>query len=149
MEEEYYPYGTKGSHCGSFKVNLNIGLSVQFSRLVVSGSLQPHELQHSQSLPKLMSIELVMPSSHLILCCPLVLLPPIPPSIAYYSPKLPLNLAPTHWQSQILKAKSGKCCSKMMQSGDTESYLLHLHFFSSELIVCWHKAELVVVLETQ
>ena len=36
---------------------------------------------NSQSLPKLMSIELVMPSSHLILCRPLLLLPPIPPSI--------------------------------------------------------------------
>ena len=31
------------------------------------------------SLPKLMSIELVMPSSHLILCGPLLVLPPIPP----------------------------------------------------------------------
>ena len=36
---------------------------------------------NSQSPPKLMSIESVMPSSHLILCCPLLLLPPIPPSI--------------------------------------------------------------------
>ena len=35
-----------------------------------------------RSSPKLMSIELVMPSSHLILCCPLLLLPPIPPSIS-------------------------------------------------------------------
>ena len=106
-------------------------------------------LTNSRSSLRLMSIESAMPSSHLILCCPLLLLPPIPPSIAYYSPKLPLNLAPTHWQSQTLKAKSGKCCSKMMQSGDTESYLFHLHFFSSELIVCWHKAELFVVLEIQ
>ena len=32
-----------------------------------------------------MSIELVMPSSHLILCCPLLLLPPIPPSIRVFS----------------------------------------------------------------
>ena len=32
---------------------------------------------NSQSLPKLMSIELVMPSNHLILCCPLLLLPSI------------------------------------------------------------------------
>ena len=38
----------------------------------------------SRSLPKLMSIELVMPSSHLILCRPL-LLPPIPPSIRVFS----------------------------------------------------------------
>ena len=39
----------------------------------------------SQSLLKLMSIELVMPSNHLILCCPLLLLPPIPPSIRVFS----------------------------------------------------------------
>ena len=61
--------------------------SVQFSRSVVSDSLRPHESQHAR-LPVhhqlrssliLMSIESVMPSSHLILCCPLFLLPPIPP----------------------------------------------------------------------
>ena len=39
----------------------------------------------SQSSLKLMSIESVMPSSHLILCCPLLLLPPIPPSIRVFS----------------------------------------------------------------
>jgi len=61
--------------------------SVQFSHSVVFDSLWPHESQHSQaslsitnsqSSPKLMCIELVMPSSHLILCRPLLLLPPIP-----------------------------------------------------------------------
>ena len=40
-----------------------------------------------QSLLKLMSIELVMPSSRLILCHPLLLLPPIPPSIRVFSNK--------------------------------------------------------------
>ena len=40
---------------------------------------------HSRSSPKLMCIELVMPSRHLILCCPLLLLPPIPPSIRVFS----------------------------------------------------------------
>ena len=39
----------------------------------------------SQSLLKLMSIESVMPSSHLILCRHLLLLPPIPPSIRVFS----------------------------------------------------------------
>ena len=39
----------------------------------------------SWSLSKLMSIESVMPSSHLILCHPLLLLPPIPPSIRVFS----------------------------------------------------------------
>ena len=42
-------------------------------------------LTNSRSSLKLMSIELVMPSSHLILCHPLLLLPPIPPSIRVYS----------------------------------------------------------------
>ena len=40
---------------------------------------------NSQSPPKPMSVELVMPSSHLILCRPLLLLPPIPPSIRVFS----------------------------------------------------------------
>ena len=39
----------------------------------------------SQSLLKLMSIELMMPSNHLILCCPLLLLPSIFPSIRVFS----------------------------------------------------------------
>ena len=39
-------------------------------------------ITHSRSLPKLMSIESVMPSSHLIFCRPLLLLPPVPPRIS-------------------------------------------------------------------
>ena len=63
--------------------------SVQFSRSVVSNSLQTHGLQHamsitnSSSLLKLMSIVSVMPSNHLILCCPLLLLPSIFPSRSF------------------------------------------------------------------
>ena len=41
-------------------------------------------ITNSQSSPKFMSIELVMPSSHLILCRALLLLPPIPPSISLF-----------------------------------------------------------------
>ena len=41
---------------------------------------------------KLMSIESVMPSSHLILCCPLLLLPPIPPSIRVFSNESTLHM---------------------------------------------------------
>ena len=66
---------------------------VQFSRSVVSDSLQPHDtacqaslsITNSRSLLKLMSIESVMPSSHLILCHPLLLLPSIFPSIRVFS----------------------------------------------------------------
>ena len=42
-------------------------------------------ITNSRSLPKLMSIESMMPSSHLILCCALLLLPPVPPSIRVFS----------------------------------------------------------------
>ena len=42
-------------------------------------------ITNSQSSLRLTSIESMMPSSHLILCCPLLLLPPIPPSIRVFS----------------------------------------------------------------
>ena len=46
----------------------------------------------SRSSPKLMSIESVMPSSHLILCHPLLLLPPVPPSIRVFSNESALRM---------------------------------------------------------
>ena len=53
---------------------------------------------NSQSLLKLMSIELVMPSSHLILCCPLLLLPSIFPSIRVFSSESVLHIRwPKYW----------------------------------------------------
>ena len=52
----------------------------------------------SQSLPKLMSIESVMPSNHLILCCPLLLLPSVFPSIRVFSNELALHIRwPKNW----------------------------------------------------
>ena len=45
----------------------------------------PPSITNSRSLLKLMSIESVMPSNHLILCCPLLLLPSIFPSIKIFS----------------------------------------------------------------
>ena len=49
-------------------------------------------ITNSRRLLKLMSIESVMPSSHLILCRPLLLLPPIPPSIRVFSNESTLRL---------------------------------------------------------
>ena len=80
--------------------------SVQFSHSVVSISLRPHELHHarppcpsptpgvhSDSCPSS-----VMPSSHLILCRPLLLLPPNPPSIRVFSNKSTLCMRwPKYW----------------------------------------------------
>ena len=81
--------------------------SVQFSRSVVSDSLRPHESQHTR--PPCLSptpgvhsnscaIELVMPSSHLILCHPLLFLPPILPSIRVFSNESSLRMRwPKYW----------------------------------------------------
>ena len=82
-------------------------LSVQFSCSVVSDSLWPHGLQHpqaslyitnSQSSLKLMSIESVMPSNHLIFCHPLLLLPSIVTSIRVFSDESVLCIRwPEYW----------------------------------------------------
>ena len=81
--------------------------SVQFSCSVMSDSLRPHEPQHarpslsinnSQTLPKLMYIELVMPSNPLILCRPLLLLPLIFPRIRVFSNESALHIRwPEYW----------------------------------------------------
>ena len=55
-------------------------------------------ITNSQSSPKLLSIESVMPSSHLILCRPLLLLPQIPPSIRVFSNDSTLRMRwPKYW----------------------------------------------------
>ena len=80
-------------------------MSVQFSRSVMSDSATPWFAAHqsflpitnSQSLLKLMPIKSMMPSSHLILLRPLLLLPPIPPSIR-------VSLENTHVQKMISRS---------------------------------------------
>ena len=54
-----------------------------------TGSLS---ITNSWSSLRFMSIESVMPSSHLILCCPLLLLPPVPPSIRVFSNETTLRM---------------------------------------------------------
>ena len=70
-----------------------------FSHSVLSDSLWPYGLQHARllcpspwSLLKLTSIKLVMPSNHLILCHPLLLLPSVFPSIRVFSNELVLHV---------------------------------------------------------
>ena len=77
-------------------------LSVQLSRSVVSDSLQPHESQlsitNSRSSLRLMSSKSVMPSNHLILCRPLLLLLSIFPSIRVFSNEAVLRIRwPEYW----------------------------------------------------
>ena len=57
-----------------------------------------HSISNSQSLLKLMPIESVMPSNHLILCCPLLLLPSIFPSIRVISNESVFSIRwPKYW----------------------------------------------------
>ena len=59
-------------------------------------------MSNSWSLPKLMSIELVMPSNHLIFCCSLLLLPSIFPSIRVFSNESALRIqGPKYWSFSI------------------------------------------------
>ena len=59
-------------------------------------------ITNSRSSLKLTSIESVMPSSHLILCCPLFLLPPIPPSIRVFSNESTLLMRwPKYWSFSL------------------------------------------------
>ena len=55
-------------------------------------------ITNSRSSLRLTSIKSVMPSSHLILCCPLLLLPSIPPSIRVFSSESTLHMRwPKYW----------------------------------------------------
>ena len=109
MMETYISIYFKELHCPDWKGGL-IALSVQFSsfqslsrvRLCATPWIAAHQaslsITNSQSLPKLMSIESVMPPSQLILCHPLLLLPPIPPSIRVFS-----NESTLHQVAKVLE----------------------------------------------
>ena len=90
--------------------DITLPTKVQFSsvqllsrvRLFVTPWTATHQaslsITNSWSSPKLMSLESVMPSSHLILCRPLLLLPPIPPSIRVFSNESTLHMRwPKDW----------------------------------------------------
>ena len=69
-----------------------------FETLWIAARQTSLSITNSQSSPKLKSIESVMPSSHLILCRPLLLLPPIPPSIRVFSNESTLHMRwPKYW----------------------------------------------------
>ena len=79
-----------------FRVFLSSVQPLSHVRLFLTPWTTAHQaflsITNSRSLLKLMSIESVMPSSHLILCCPLLFLPPIPPSIRVFSNESTLHM---------------------------------------------------------
>ena len=69
-----------------------------FATLWIAAHQASLSITNSRSLLRLMSIKSVMPSSHPILCCPLLLLPPIPPSIRVFSNESTLRIRwPKYW----------------------------------------------------
>ena len=117
----------------------------------------PHQVSlsiaNSQSLLKLMSIESVMPSNHLILCCPLLILPPIFPSIRVFSNESVLRIRwPKYWSFSFsvspssehpglifrmdwldLLAVQGTLKSLLQHHSSKASILRHLTFFIVQL----------------
>ena len=78
------------------------------SRVWFSACQASLSITNSQRPPKLMSIELVMASSHLILCCPLLLLPPIPPGIRVFSNESTLCMRWPKYRSFSFSISSSK-----------------------------------------
>ena len=111
-------------------------------------------ITNSQSSFKLMSIELVMPSSHLILCHPLLLLPPIPPSIRVFSNESTLCIRwPKYWSFSFSinpsKEHPGLISFRMdwldllAVQGTIKSLLQH---HSSKASILWHSDFFIVQL---
>ena len=102
----YRIYSYKYLLCWELKeISLSVSQSVQsLSRVQlfvipwIAARQASLSITNSRSSLKLMSIKSVMPSSHLILCRPLFLLPPIPPSIRVFSKESTLRMRwPKYW----------------------------------------------------
>ena len=109
-------------------------------------------ITNSWSLLKLMSIESVMPSNYLILCHPLLLLPPIPPSIRVFSNESVLCIRwPKYWSFSFSISPSnehpGLISFRMIWldlravQGTLKSLLQH---HSSKASILWHSAFFIV-----
>ena len=109
-------------------------------------------ITNSRSLLKLMSIELVMPSSHLILCHPLLLLPLISPSIRVLSNESVLHIRwPKYWSFSFSISPSNEYSGLisfrmdwldlLAVQGTLKSLLQH---HSSKASILWHSAFFIV-----
>ena len=111
-------------------------------------------LSLSESLPKLMPTESVMPSNHLILCCPLLLLPAIFPSIRGFSNESALLISwPVYWSFSFTNSPSNEYSGfisfkidwfdLLAVQGTPKSLLQHQN---SKASILWHSAFFIVQL---
>ena len=96
-----------GSWIEVYSVQYSSVQSLSHVRLFKTPWIAAHQASLSitnfQSLLKLMSVELVMPSNHLILCHPFLLLPSIPPSIRVFSNESMLRMrCPKYWSFSFI-----------------------------------------------
>ena len=103
-------------------------------------------ITNSRSLPKHMSIESEMPSSHLILCCPLLLLPPIPPSIRVFSNESTIHMRwPRYWSFSFSISPSNEHPGLIFRMDwlgllAVQGILRSLQLHSSKASIFWHSA---------
>ena len=156
--------------CGQWALMLDIGMailqhclrSVKFSHSVVSNTATPwtavchafFSITDSQGMLKLVSIEAVMASNHLILCCPLFLLPSIFPSIRIFSNEsaLPIrwlkywsfSISPSSEYSGLISFRfdllegQGTLKSLPQDHSSKASILRHLAFFMVQCLTSVH-----------
>ena len=116
-------------------------------RLFATPRIAAHQaslsITNSWSSLRLTSIESVMPSSHLILCCPLLLLPPIPPSIRVFSNESTLRMRwPKYWSFSALVSFLPKKSQGWSPSGWTGSFLLIFYWFVIYIFIVDHLSTL-------
>ena len=101
-------------------------------------------ITNSQSWPRLTSIESVMPSSHLILCRPLLLLPPIPPSIRVFSNESVLHIRwPKNWSFSLRISPSNEYSGLISFRMDCLDLLAVQRILKSLLQHCSSKASIL------
>ena len=94
----WFQYETARSKCDQIRSDQSLSRVRLFATPWIAACQASLSITNSQSSLRLMSIESVMPSSHLILCCPLLFLPPIPPSIRVFSNESTLRIRwPKYW----------------------------------------------------
>ena len=95
---ELSKYSQWNSHFQSFRSDQSLSHVWLFVTQWIAAHQASLSITNSWSSLKLMSIKSVMPSSHLILCHPLLLQPPIPPSIRVFSNESTLRMRwPKYW----------------------------------------------------
>ena len=102
----YNKLNSKGGVCTECKERIQLVQSLSCVRLFATPWIAARQsslsITISQSSLRLTPIESVMPSSHLILCRPLLLLPPIPPSIRVFSNESTLHMRwPKYWSFSL------------------------------------------------